>query len=1505
MRFKQFKSASLMFLAAVLSACGGGGGSSNDSGFNPPGLRATATAQQTSIPAAASTDISVRITEVGGAPIRDGTTVSASVSPASVGTVVGVNAGGTTQGTTANTVGGNANFRFTGQTPGTAVVSFSAQDPSAPNRSVTASVTITVTPGPTRISMEATRTTIPINTYNIRPFFGSPYMSEVTITVRDSAGNPVSQPGGVHVSINPVGPAGFSTLNDPATPENEFEVIIAQGPVNVLAGKATVFVHSENQTGNPVLTATTQDPVTGQVFTAQLAFNIVATLPIGPEEIIVSYPSRPAYVQGSGANTTLQIEAIVLDGIGQPIPDPQAGNAGFNNLRAQLISTGADPGRLVAINASGQQVSGTDIALRTNSGVANLTYRAGAEAGQYVVRVTADRADNNVDNGIQDPVVGEATVTVSDGRLFSLSITSPRPNAILINRVDPTVEPAAPGTIPADPDGTYSYRVSVLATDREGNPVPEGTEIEFGLIDDPIVGYPQFGVGFFAIGGNDGDPEEAGFNFHAPTGLFNTAQYPSGPGDTLLVFGKSVPGNRDLESARRIASNVSINRVTVAQRFNRNDDSGQIQNNGPVLPYAIGRAVDGNIIGRARTNSIGVASVTLNYPVRKLGKALFVWARAQTTDRLGNPKLVTDIRAMAYPGIAPAVLTVSPTQIPGNSTSTLTLCLEDAATHPLPGVRVAFSFQGVSGSVDGQSGQGVTAAHTGANGCLNASATTFGVVPGQQGRIVFTAAGAPAEVEVLPPNQAVLQALPSAFRGDGTFRVTLRLLDPNGTPVNNVQLQGNCETDNAEASLAIISGPGSTGADGRTVVDVTASGFLIFGANATAVSGTCTFSAPGGQPEVTVRFGSINGCNLTSGPIVSPAPDPRCVTEGEDDPNNSTLTVALQAATGSNGSGAVTSSPSGITCSLAAGVGSNSCQSTFTTGTTVTLTATPAAGNTLIGWSGGCVATTGNPLQSTAALSSNQTCTAVFSDGGVATPNQAVLGMTLQAATGSSGAGSITSVPAGLSCSLAPGIATQTCSANFAPGATVTLNAVPSATSAVLGWSGTCVGSLIDPNQATITMNGNQDCRVIFGNSGGGSTDPVDLAVTLNAAAGTRGGGTVVSAPAGIACSLATGSTTTSCTAEFERNSAVTLTATPNLDSVFVGWTGSCLPVAGQPTQATVQMTADRACIATFGELGATRVDLALTLGALGGASGSVSSTPTGLACSIASGQQSASCTSTFVSGGNVILTANPGVNSELIGWTGACVASAGDPLVANVLMTSAQGCTATFGPVGGPLPEVVTLTIEMSPEFGVISEASGRAIVSSPVNAPPGTLAGCSLSPNTDVKPTCTADYLVGAQVQLVAAPAVGSAFVGWNGPCLPGDLSVPNVVQITMLQDDTCTAFFRTLQALVFNQLTINLVITADSGTIDGEVGRVVPITPGGIDQNPDVPCVVAATSPVSCVRNYPLNQVVVLQAISGPDGTFTGWAGGCQATQADPNLAVVQLDLAKTCQANFTRN
>jgi hypothetical protein len=77
---------------------------------------------------------------------------------------------------------------------------------------------------------------------------------------------------------------------------------------------------------------------------------------------------------------------------------------------------------------------------------------------------------------------------------------------------------------------------------------------------------------------------------------------------------------------------------------------------------------------------------------------------------------------------------------------------------------------------------------------------------------------------------------------------------------------------------------------------------------------------------------------------------------------------------------------------------------------------------------------------------------------------------------------------------------------------------------------------------------------------------------TLSVTKAGIGSGTVTSAPGGINC----GST---CSALYDSGTAVTLTATPGIASIFMGWSG-CDTVSG--ATCTVAMSAAKSVTASF-----------------------------------------------------------------------------------------------------------------------------------------------------------------------------------------------------------------------------------------------------------------------------------------------------------------------------------
>lgn len=999
---------SLVAATLLLAGCGGGGGGNvqEEGGFAPQAPRIDVLPVAASLPSNVNqfppetnspflTPVTVRITQSNGQIIPDGTLIflrTNNIRVAALSPQTANNALALADVTCVQSFGGQGGFLVhSGPEAGTVQLSGSVTFPPQPgtiadnngirtctqpflnpgSQSYVGNIAFTVVPGPApfeRLAVVPRRTTLPANTQNVPVTLPtSPFVTEVELTFR-SLGGVLVQSGTVNLSINPA-IARFSVPDDPATEVNEFTTLVSQGQVPIVAGKGIIYVHSTSQPGTFTLTATTTDPGTGAVVSKQVTFTVSGTSVGVPSQVRITGPSNVVYVSGSNGNTTAPIVVNVTDADGQSVVDSASANV---LLEILPVSNGSGE----VLTASGV-ADGQLVRVRTVNGQALASYRAGTRQGLVTVRATADRADNNVDNGIQNAVISQTSFVVSDGRLFDLEITSPIINAVQANGVDPDAEPVnfdlgngQSIMIPPQLDGTYRLTVSVVATDRQGNPVLENTPIEFGMVDEPVVGYPEQGAGSFLISGTDGDPQEEGSLFTSASGRFiGSGGTGAGPGDTLIVFGEGSAGNRDLESARIVLRVNSATSLSIQNRFNRNDDTGGIVNNGPVLPYIIGRNTTGNIASNKLTRADGVAITTMTYPVSQLGKAVVVWARGQGDVVNGSPELVTDAELFRFPGIAPGSLVVSPALIPANRTSLVTICYQDALRSGIAGIFPDFVVTGSAlTTVDGVPGSGTVARATDRSGCTVASVNTLGVVVADNTSITFSVGGSTGVVQVAGANSPVLQAIPTQLGGQGG-QVLLRLLDGNGNPIPGVQLVGSCTVAGGTGAggtnftASIQTPPGTTNALGET--------FAVIGASLDAAgssgSATCTFTtASAGGPTATVRLQGIDVCNI----VVSPLCPATTRTQAS-------LNVQLDrgAAPNGPGSGIVTGSAGGINCSTAAPA--SGCTGQVDVGTVVRLTAVADPSSQFCGWSGAQECDTTAPVVNVS-VTTNKICVARF-----------------------------------------------------------------------------------------------------------------------------------------------------------------------------------------------------------------------------------------------------------------------------------------------------------------------------------------------------------------------------------------------------------------------------------------------------------------------------------------------------------------------------------------------
>lgn len=562
-----------------------------------------------------------------------------------------------------------------------------------------------------------------------------------------------------------------------------------------------------------------------------------------------------------------------------------------------------------------------------------------------------------------------------------------------------------------------------------------------------------------------------------------------------------------------------------------------------------------------------------------------------------------------------------------------------------------------------------------------------------------------------------------------------------------------------------------------------------------------------------------------------------------------------------NGSGSVTSEPTGISCP-------GDCSQAFEQGSSVTLTAAPSGeGFEFAGWSGDCA---GTDLTCEVTISEARAVTATFDD----VPTHAVL-----VTKAGAGSGTVTSSPSGIDCG-------AVCHRGFFEGTSVTLTATPDQHMAFLGWTGAgCSGT----GTCTLSMTQGHEVQATF--------MPVqhDLAVTK---AGT-GAGTVTGTVNGVNCGSAT------CTVPVNHGQDVTLLAAAAGGSAFTGWSGACVGTGN----CTVSMTEARSVTATF----AAQPTLSVTTSGAG--SGSVTSSPAGVDCG-------STCSAPFDLGTVVTLTATPASGSSFTGWGGACsgtgectvtmsqarsvsagfgvlthlltVTKVGDgvgdvtgtgifcpsdctqtfvhgsvvDLYANVdtgstfAGWSGDGCSGTVNPCQVTMDQArsVTATITRNPVTLTVTKAGSA----------PGTVTGPGISCPGD----CTETYAFGTQVELTAAPAQGSYLQSWSGAGCSGSGS-------------TCTVTMNAAKALsaTFLLESRGLTVTrAGTGT-----GTVTSTNIVGISCGAD------------CSQDYEYGQLVTLNAQTGASSEFTGWSGdGCSGSST---TCSVTMDQARTVTATFT--
>lgn len=401
----------------------------------------------------------------------------------------------------------------------------------------------------------------------------------------------------------------------------------------------------------------------------------------------------------------------------------------------------------------------------------------------------------------------------------------------------------------------------------------------------------------------------------------------------------------------------------------------------------------------------------------------------------------------------------------------------------------------------------------------------------------------------------------------------------------------------------------------------------------TSVSLTAT-AAPGS------RFAGWSGACTGTGSCTVNMSQARNVTA-----TFSLIAYNLLVTRGGSGSGTVTSNPAGISCG-------SSCTAPFNAGTTVTLSAAPAAGSTFVGWSGACTGS-GN---CTIGMTQTRNVTATFN----------LMHHPLTVSRGGNGSGTVSSSPAGIDCG-------SSCSATFAHGTVVTLAATAAADSAFVGWSGACSGS----GACSLAMSAAAAVTAIFDRLPDTTPDPFVFAAKTGVAVGAIVTSDSV-APVGYdspaPVSVTDGTYSIGCTGTFTSVAGI---ISPG-ENICLRQAASAVPGDTTTTTLTIGGVA-----ATFSSTTATGTVHELAVTRTGTGSGTIGSDPAGIDCG-------GTCTAGYGADATVTLEAIAAVESTFAGWSGDCSGTGACTLA----MTEARGVAARFDNTPGTARKAAALYV-------------------------------------------------------------------------------------------------------------------------------------------------------------------------------------------------------------------
>ena len=363
------------------------------------------------------------------------------------------------------------------------------------------------------ITLRADKTQLPINVAGVSAGIGvyAPY-STVLYVDASVGGRPIPGSGGDTFGCNVAGGLDSGSLYY-IDGKSEHEVDVDDGNGGTIkvpgsyrsitlgsnSGGNSFHFHTGNKAGTARITCTVTDPRDQQQKSAYVDINVGSATKkpasVRVESVIPGYLGTKNNV--ADLKNQMAMVAFIMDDANQPVASASAPNLQVSIRSDASTASGA---RLLSGNQSGSVLQ-----LNTGStGTAQYSLRSGDEAGLVVLEFTADRYDNNVQNGIQDPISVLSQVYVVEDSTTRPAVIPPSlgeitngvpffymletqgglpPYTWVITGLPAGLTANSSGVIsgtPKAPQGTYRAKATV--TDK--NKITASTDIALTLVGD-------------------------------------------------------------------------------------------------------------------------------------------------------------------------------------------------------------------------------------------------------------------------------------------------------------------------------------------------------------------------------------------------------------------------------------------------------------------------------------------------------------------------------------------------------------------------------------------------------------------------------------------------------------------------------------------------------------------------------------------------------------------------------------------------------------------------------------------------------------------------------------------------------------------------------------------------------------------------------------------------------------------------------------------------------------